>query len=115
MYFSPVFSCVADAVIVVAEKPGDLQALSREFNDFTRAPVVAFIGEGSHSRGFTQHESFDTEQAEDCVRYLRRELAKVKREIKMSFEMYDTNGDGRLDFKEMKMVSKGFGLPQTRL
>lgn len=28
----------------------------------------------------------------------------------MSFEMYDTNGDGRLDFDEMKIVSKGFGL-----
>jgi hypothetical protein len=44
VFFSPIFSCDADAVVVVAEHPGDLQALSKEFTDFTRAPVVALIG-----------------------------------------------------------------------
>jgi Ca2+-binding EF-hand superfamily protein len=34
----------------------------------------------------------------------------VKREIKKNFEMYDTNGDGKLDLDEMKLVSKGLGL-----
>jgi Ca2+-binding EF-hand superfamily protein len=29
----------------------------------------------------------------------------VKKEIKRSFEMYDTNGDGRLDISEMQLVS----------
>lgn len=53
VFFSSTFSCVADAVIVVAERPGDLQELAGEFTDFTRAPVVALIGQNSHSKGFS--------------------------------------------------------------
>jgi len=74
--------------------------------DFTRAPVIAFFGQAaSLKKGFTQHKSFGTNEPEACVNYLKRELRTVKNEIAMSFEMYDTNGDGKLDLDEMRNVS----------
>ena len=58
VFFSPTFSCDADAVIVIAENEGDLDALAKEFQDFTRAPCVAFYGPTALDVGFTQHKSF---------------------------------------------------------
>jgi len=101
-----VFSCVADAVIVIGEYAGDLNLLAREFVDFTRAPVTAFFGQAAGSKkGFTQHKSFNTSEAEACVAYLKRELKAVKSEIARSFELYDINSDGRIDLGEMRTVS----------
>ena len=61
VFFSPIFSCVADAVIVIAENEGDLDALAKEFQDFTRAPCIAFFGETAFDAGFTQHRSFSVD------------------------------------------------------
>jgi len=59
IFYSPVFTCAADAVIVIAENPGDLDELAEEFEDFTRAPCLAFFGPGAFDVGFTKHKSFN--------------------------------------------------------
>ena len=53
VFSSPVYSNVADAVIVIAENEGDLDSLAKKFNDFTRAPCVAFFGPTAFDVGFT--------------------------------------------------------------